>query len=37
MESYVLEEGIKGWATAGKKYVQMMDEYDASAWESETK
>jgi arsenical-resistance protein 2 len=37
MESYALEEGIKGWATAGEKYVKMIDEYDASVWESETK
>jgi arsenical-resistance protein 2 len=32
MESRTLEEGIKGWATAGDEYVRMMDEYDAAAW-----
>ncbi len=37
MESYALAEGIKGWATAGEKYVNMMDEYDASVWESGAK
>jgi arsenical-resistance protein 2 len=33
MESGILEEGIKGWATAGDEYVKMMDGYDASVWE----
>ena len=33
MESYVLEEGVKGWATAGEEYVKMMDGYVASAWQ----
>ncbi|KAI9801622.1 MAG: hypothetical protein M1825_003301 [Sarcosagium campestre] len=32
MESRLLEEGIKGWATGGEKYVRMMDEYDAAVW-----
>lgn len=32
MESLTLEEGIKGWATAGEEYVKMMDEYDATVW-----
>jgi arsenical-resistance protein 2 len=37
MESYALEGGIKGWATAGEAFVKMIDEYDVSVWESETK
>ena len=32
MESYILEGGIKGWATAGEEYVEMMDEYEVSVW-----
>ncbi|GKZ57946.1 hypothetical protein AnigIFM49718_003749 [Aspergillus niger] len=32
LRSLVLEGGIKGWATAGKEYTDLMDEYDASAW-----
>lgn len=32
MESLVLAEGIKGWATAGEAYTKSMDEYVASAW-----
>ncbi|PVH68964.1 hypothetical protein DL98DRAFT_440056 [Cadophora sp. DSE1049] len=32
IESRTLEEGIKGWATGGDKYVRMMDEYDAAVW-----
>lgn len=37
MESYALEEGIKGWATGGEEYVNLMDEYDASVWSLESK
>jgi len=37
MESFALEGGIKGWATAGEAYVKMMTEYDASVWEAEAK
>ncbi|KAF4636487.1 hypothetical protein G7Y89_g1599 [Cudoniella acicularis] len=37
MESYALEEGIMGWATAGEEYVEMMDEYNASVWEGKSK
>lgn len=32
MESLVLLEGIKGWATAGKEFVDYMDEHDESFW-----
>jgi hypothetical protein len=32
MQSLVLEGGIKGWATAGPKYTDFMDEYEAQAW-----
>ncbi|OIW32811.1 hypothetical protein CONLIGDRAFT_558176, partial [Coniochaeta ligniaria NRRL 30616] len=32
MQSLVLLEGIKGWATAGEEYVQKMDEYDQAVW-----
>ncbi|KAH7176080.1 Rhodanese-like domain-containing protein [Dactylonectria macrodidyma] len=32
MESLVLLEGIKGWATTGGEFVEWMDEYDAAAW-----
>ncbi|KAJ9150106.1 hypothetical protein NKR19_g5414 [Coniochaeta hoffmannii] len=33
MQSLVLLEGIKGWATAGPEYVQWMDEYDQAVWQ----
>jgi len=32
MQSVILFEGIKGWATAGHEYTEWMDEYDASKW-----
>ncbi|KAH8629481.1 hypothetical protein IG631_16738 [Alternaria alternata] len=32
MESLVLLDGVKGWATAGDEYVQSMIAYDASVW-----
>jgi arsenical-resistance protein 2 len=32
IQSLVLSEGIKGWATAGEEFVSWMDEYDASVW-----
>lgn len=32
MESLVLLEGIKGWATTGGEFVEWMDEYDAAVW-----
>jgi arsenical-resistance protein 2 len=31
-QSMILTGGIKGWAKAGKEYVDLMDEYDASVW-----
>ncbi|KAI5456962.1 Rhodanese-like domain-containing protein [Mariannaea sp. PMI_226] len=34
MESLILLEGIKGWATAGGEFVDWMDEYEAGAWAS---
>ena len=30
--SMVLTGGIKGWANAGKDFVDLMDEYDAAVW-----
>jgi arsenical-resistance protein 2 len=32
MQSLVLVNGIKGWATAGPEYTEWMDEYDESVW-----
>lgn len=32
MQSLVLLEGIKGWATAGPDYTQQMDEYEEAVW-----
>ncbi|KAK0619526.1 hypothetical protein B0T14DRAFT_519440 [Immersiella caudata] len=32
MESLVLVEGIKGWATAGPEYTVWMDGYEKSMW-----
>jgi arsenical-resistance protein 2 len=32
MRSSALEEGIKGWATAGDEYVKFMDEYKEEVW-----
>ena len=32
MESLILEGGVKGWATSGDEYVELMDAYDATAW-----
>ncbi|KAK4243080.1 Rhodanese-like domain-containing protein [Corynascus novoguineensis] len=32
MQSLVLVDGIKGWATAGPEYTEWMDEYDESVW-----
>ena len=34
MESLVLTEGIKGWATSGGEFVEWMDEYEGAAWTS---
>jgi arsenical-resistance protein 2 len=33
MQSLILLEGIRGWATGGEQYVDAMDGYVASAWE----
>ena len=35
MKSHVMVEGIKGWACAGKSYVELMDEYEEGAWRKE--
>ena len=32
MQSLVLINGIKGWATAGPEYTEWMDQYDESVW-----
>jgi arsenical-resistance protein 2 len=32
MKSVFLLEGIKGWASAGGEYVEMIDGFDAQAW-----
>ncbi|KAK2686434.1 hypothetical protein QWA68_015156 [Fusarium oxysporum] len=34
MESVILFEGIAGWAKAGSEFVEWMDEYDATVWDS---
>jgi len=33
MGSCVLEGGVKGWATVGEEYVNMMDGYEATVWQ----
>ncbi|KAK6333145.1 hypothetical protein TWF718_010968 [Orbilia javanica] len=33
LESMILVEGIKGWATSGGEYTERMDEYVQSYWE----
>ncbi|KAI1335031.1 Rhodanese-like domain-containing protein [Xylariaceae sp. FL0016] len=37
MESIILEGGIRGWATAGPKFSDWMEEYDASFWTASEK
>ncbi|KAK3681343.1 Rhodanese-like domain-containing protein [Podospora appendiculata] len=32
MESLALAEGVRGWASAGEKYVALIDEYDEAVW-----
>jgi hypothetical protein len=32
MKSLTLDEGIKGWATAGERYQKYMDGFDAGVW-----
>ncbi|KAL5615865.1 hypothetical protein FOBRF1_004613 [Fusarium oxysporum] len=34
MESAILFEGITGWAKAGGEFVEWMDEYDSTVWNS---
>lgn len=34
VQSFILRDGIAGWARAGDEYTQMMDEYDAETWTS---
>ncbi|KAE9986998.1 hypothetical protein EG328_004130 [Venturia inaequalis] len=33
MQSLVLTEGVRGWATAGEEYAAFMDEYEKDVWE----
>jgi len=35
MKSYMLLDGINGWARAGEDFVQLMDEYQAGSWQTE--
>jgi arsenical-resistance protein 2 len=32
MESFILDGGIKGWQSGGKKFVDLMDGYEEGAW-----
>lgn len=32
MQSLVLVDGIKGWATGGPAYTEWMHEYDEAVW-----
>jgi arsenical-resistance protein 2 len=32
MKSMALAGGVKGWAAAGKEFVEWMDEYDEAVW-----
>ncbi|CAG7555201.1 unnamed protein product [Fusarium equiseti] len=34
MESVILSEGITGWAKAGGEFVEWMDQYDPTVWDS---
>ncbi|KAJ4163572.1 hypothetical protein LMH87_005293 [Akanthomyces muscarius] len=34
MQSLILTEGVKGWATAGAEYADQMSGYNAQYWES---
>jgi hypothetical protein len=34
MENVILFEGITGCAKAGGEFVEWMDEYDATVWDS---
>lgn len=33
MKSFILLEGIKGWAGDGSDFTQLMDEYDEKVWQ----
>ncbi|KAI9792099.1 MAG: hypothetical protein M1816_003081 [Peltula sp. TS41687] len=37
MKSWVLLEGIKGWAGAGSDFTRLMDEYDEKVWQQTKK
>ena len=32
IESYILAEGVSGWANAGEEFTKMMDEYREECW-----
>jgi arsenical-resistance protein 2 len=32
MESFILDGGIKGWASGGEQFVKLMDGYQEEAW-----
>jgi arsenical-resistance protein 2 len=32
MKSFVLVGGVKGWATAGAEFTELMDEHDEKSW-----
>ncbi|KAK5203198.1 hypothetical protein LTR96_010961 [Exophiala xenobiotica] len=34
VRSFILRDGVGGWARAGDEYTRMMDEYDAQIWAS---
>ncbi|KAL2394660.1 hypothetical protein ABEF93_003340 [Exophiala dermatitidis] len=34
VRSFILRDGVGGWARAGDEYTRMMDEYDAQTWAS---
>ncbi|KAK5289427.1 hypothetical protein LTR99_011258 [Exophiala xenobiotica] len=34
VRSFILRDGVGGWARAGEEYTRMMDEYDAQIWTS---
>lgn len=35
LKSYALEGGVKGWVKTGGKLLELMDGYEASAWNKE--
>ncbi|KAK5309892.1 hypothetical protein LTR93_012153, partial [Exophiala xenobiotica] len=34
VRSFILRDGVGGWARAGDEYTRMIDEYDAQIWAS---